>query len=379
MVAQAKFERQHRVENDVGVRGAGDHAEIVDGDVLVDAAHELRYALARFGGELIVGHDGVHVDGGGAAELAAEPLLDVVDLVVQRHDVAVRGDLGVERDHHAAGAVVVHDEVVDALHDGRGENDLLDPLDKFRRGRLTEQGRDGVPRGLNACPEHERCDDDTAPAVDLKRGEVPDERRGEDGGGRRAVGETVHRGRLHRGGADLLADRAVIEIHIELDEDGGEQDAAGEERELHRLGVQDLLHRALGKLDAHEENDHGDDQARDVLQPPVAEGMLGVGLLSRKLEAEQRHDARARIGEVDEGVRRDGDGAGERASEQLECEEQQIEADAHDAAEHPVGLPHGRRGDVLAVFDEFFGQQRDHTGVSLPLDFAGKKKRLVKR
>ena len=103
MVAQAKFERHHRVENDVGVRGAGDHAEIVDGDVLVDAAHELRHALARFGGELIVGHDGVHVDGGGAAELAAEPLLDVVDLVVQRHDVAVRGDLGVERDHHAAG------------------------------------------------------------------------------------------------------------------------------------------------------------------------------------------------------------------------------------------------------------------------------------
>ena len=69
----------------------------------------------------------------------------------------------------------------------------------------------GVSRGLNARPEHERRDDDTAPAVDLKRGEVPDERRGEDGGGRRAVGETVHRGRLHRGGADLLADRAVIE------------------------------------------------------------------------------------------------------------------------------------------------------------------------
>ena len=56
---------------------------------------------------------------------------------------------------------------------------------------------------------------------------MPDERRGEDGGGRRAVGETVHRCRLHRGGADLLADRAVIKVHVELDEDGGEQDAAG--------------------------------------------------------------------------------------------------------------------------------------------------------
>ena len=40
-----------------------------------------------------------------------------------------------------------------------------------------------------------------------------------------------------------------------------------------------IFHRALGKLDAHEENDHGDDQARNVLQPPVTEGMLGVGLV----------------------------------------------------------------------------------------------------
>ena len=117
----------------------------------------------------------------------------------------------------------------------------------------------------------------------------------------------------------------------------------------------------------------------ETIKPPVAERMLGVGLLSRELEAEQRHNARARIGEVVEGVRRDGDGAGECAGKQLEREEQHIEADAHDAAEHPVGLPHGRRGDVLVVFDEFFCQQRDHTGVSLPLDFAGKKKRLVKR
>ena len=40
-----------------------------------------------------------------------------------------------------------------------------------------------------------------------------------------------------------------------------------------------------------------------------------------------------------------------------EREEQHIEADAHDAAEHPVGLPHGRRGDVLAVFDEFLANR----------------------
>jgi len=50
--------------------------------------------------------------------------------------VLLGGQFHMDRGKLVAGAVVVHDEVVDALHDGRGENDLLDPLDKFRRGRL---------------------------------------------------------------------------------------------------------------------------------------------------------------------------------------------------------------------------------------------------
>lgn len=140
-----------------------------------------------------------------------------------------------------------------------------------------------------------------------------------------------------------------------------------------------LLHRALCQLHAHKENDHGDDEAGDILQPPVAERMLRIGPLPRQLEAEQRHDARSRVGEVIEGVRRHGDGAGERTGKQLERKEQHIKADADDAAENAVGLPHSRIGHIGAVFDKALGKKRDHTFVSISLDFAGKKNFLVNR
>ena len=38
LVAEAEVIGNYRVENDVGMGGAGDHAEIVDGDLIVDAA-----------------------------------------------------------------------------------------------------------------------------------------------------------------------------------------------------------------------------------------------------------------------------------------------------------------------------------------------------
>ena len=71
----------------------------------------------------------------------------------------------------------------------------------------------------------------------------------------------------------------------------------------------------------------------------MTEGMLGVGLLSCKLEAEQRHNARARIGEVVEGVRRDGDGAGEGPGKELAQKQQQVQPDPNSAAENTVGRP----------------------------------------
>ena len=66
-------------------------------------------------------------------------LFHVVDLVVQSEDIAVRGDLSMQRDHHASGAVVVHHKVVDAADNLTFHHDVADLLHKLLRWRLAEQ------------------------------------------------------------------------------------------------------------------------------------------------------------------------------------------------------------------------------------------------
>ena len=112
-----------------------------------------------------------------------------------------------------------------------------------------------------------------------------------------------------------------------------------------------------------------------ILGTAAAVAVTGAAIVALDKILNQKDPLHVEEGEFPEEAEQDAAEAEETAEAYAEAEAKA----ADDAAEQPVGLPHGRRGDVLAVFDEFFGQQRDHTGVSLPLDFAGKKKRLVKR
>src|SRR5699024_4902690 len=77
-VGQVEAVRHAHVEDEVGVRGADDHAEVVDGQRGVDAMHGLLDARAHGGGGLVVHGDGVHVDGRLAAEAGAQLHLDAV-------------------------------------------------------------------------------------------------------------------------------------------------------------------------------------------------------------------------------------------------------------------------------------------------------------
>ena len=186
--------------------------------------------------------------------------------------------------------------------------------------------------------------------------------------GRRAVGQAVRRGRLHGGGADLLPHAAVVAVHVELGADGDKQDRHRQHAALHSLGMQDRAHGVAQQFKAHQQNDDRDDEARDILQPPVAERMLGVGLLPGQTKAQQRHDGRARVGQVVKGVRRDGDRARKRPRKQLEREEQQIDDNAHRAAKHTVSAPHCGIRRVLIVFDEPTRKKTDHSLPSLAFD-----------
>ena len=309
---------------------------------------------------LVVRHDGVHVDDGLAAELVVQLLFHVVDLIVQGKDITVRGDLGVQRDHHAAGTVVMHHKVVDAADGLVCHHDIADLLHKLLRRRLAEQRRKRISRCLKARPQDEQRHDKTAPAVDPPAEKVARERRQQHRRGSRAVGQAVRRRRLHSGRADFLPHAAVVAVHIKLGADGDKQNRDRQRAALHRLGVKDRAHRVTQQLKAHQQNNERDDKPRDVLDPPVAEGMLGVRLLPREAKAQKRHDGRPRVGQVVERIRCDGDRARQRAGEQLEREEQEVDDDTHRAAEHAISAAHLRRADILIVANQVLGEKSDH-------------------
>ena len=113
--------------------------------------------------------------------------------------------------------------------------------------------------------------------------------------------------------------------------------------------MDDLLNRALAQLHAHHQNEQGDQQARQIFDAAVAEGVSVVRLLPRQLKAHQGDHRGAGVRQVIEGVGRHGDGAGEHTGQKLSQRQQQIEKNTHTAGQHAVALPYRRVLYVLIV------------------------------
>ena len=101
----------------------------------------------QLGGELaqpvhlrVADLNGIDVDDRLNAELPVELPLDVVDDIVDLHQVGVGGHLGVDAHHPPARAVVVDDQIVDAHHLAVAEDHVLDGLDGFRLRGMAQQG-----------------------------------------------------------------------------------------------------------------------------------------------------------------------------------------------------------------------------------------------
>ena len=164
-VLQPEAEGRHHVENQVGVGGAGDHAEIVDTEGRIDAMGQLCDLIPEDNGCAVIRGDGVHVDHRLAAQLPVQLLFDVVDGVMDRHDAAGGRDLRVEGDHHPAGAVVMNHQIVNTGDLFVSHHQIFNFFNKFRRGGLSKQGIDGVLGGVYAALENEQCHQNTHPAI----------------------------------------------------------------------------------------------------------------------------------------------------------------------------------------------------------------------
>ena len=123
--------------------------------------------------------------------------------------------------------------------------------------------------------------------------------------------------------------------------------------------MQDFVQTVLGQLHADDQHHHCHRQTGQILEPGVAVGVVLIGGLFRQLEADQAHDVGGCVGQVVDGIRRDGDAAEYGAGDELACKQQQVAEDAHHTGHAAVGAAHGGVAGVLMVFykkpDQGFG------------------------
>ena len=268
--------------------------------------------------------------------------------------------LRVEGDHAPSGAVVVHHQIVYALHGAVGHDDIPYLPHQLRVGGLPQQGRQCLLGRLIGGKQDEQRHHKAHIAVRRQPRPFTDEHgqqhRRRSGG----IGQAVHSRGLHGRGLDPSADAPVIQPHVQLHAHRRRQNAQRQRRERHLLRVEDFLKRGLGQLHAHQKDQPRHRKAGDILDASVAEGVVGVRLPACQPEAQQRHRRGARVRQVVEGVRRHGDGAGELSGKELPRKQQNIQDDAHHAAQRTVGPPHRRRRHIFPVRDQPPGQQSYH-------------------
>ena len=343
------------VEDQVCPGVPADHAEIMDAQCAVKISDNLIYLLLHFQNFLVVGDDGIHVDGGGTVELFLKLMFDMVDLFMDRLDIPLRVNLCMERDHQSAGTVIMYDKVVDIVDQGMGNDDLPDLLDKFLLGRLSQKKVHGFLQSGASRIQDKDPHKYAEPAVQNEAGKVADQCGGQDQRGGDRVAETVHGGGLHGGAVYFAAYGTVVIKHIDLYHNGGGKDTQYKRAAVHGFRMEDLFHGGFCQLEAHDQDRNRNEKAGYVFHPSVSERMFRIGLLSGNPESDERDNGGACVGKIVEGVGRDGDGIAQNTGDPFSEEKKQVQADPHSAAECAVRLTHLGRRIVFPVLYKYGG------------------------
>ena len=79
------------------------------------------------------------MNGSGAMELLLKFVLDMVDLFMDILYIPVYIYLGMQRDHHSAWAVIMNDQVVNAMYQRMIQHDFPDLIDEFLFWWLSDE------------------------------------------------------------------------------------------------------------------------------------------------------------------------------------------------------------------------------------------------
>ena len=363
LLGEGKLKGNGHVKDEVAVRVSAHHTKIVHTHVGVQLEQKLGHALAQSVDLAVVGHDGIHVNGGLNAAFPTQALLNVVDHVVREEDVLLSVHLNVQGRDDVPRTVIVHRQIVNAKRLGVFGNHGVNGGHRLLGGGFAENGVFGLVEDLDARNQNEDRHDHAHVCIqiDRQRGKEQEQQRGQKHrGGGENVREAVGGGRAHHGRVDAGRQAAVKEAEPELDENGKAKHRNGDPTPLGRRWREDLSDRLAQQLKTDQKDQEGDDHRGHVFDPRVTEGMLAVGRLCRDAEGDQRDDLRARVGKVVHGVGHDGDRARERAHEKLGDKEQKIEQNARNARQRSVAAAHTGLAHVFVILHKKAKQKIGH-------------------
>lgn len=127
--------------------------------------------------------------------------------------------------------------------------------------------------------------------------------------------------------------------------------------------MEDFFHRVFDKLNAHHQDEEGDQQATEVFNPAVAIRMVLIRRFGSHLKPRQSHRRGTHVRQVVESVRRDGDAAGEGPQQEFYGKQQQVAQNAYPAAQGAITGADPDVGGVVRIFDAPPDEKINHSAV----------------
>ena len=361
--------RQYEVEDQIHVRFAFRHSEVVYRKVRVHLFRRGERKRVQLVHERIVHHERVEVDRYDTAEFFVHIPFQFIHFLVRDIDVRIRRHFRVEGNDLPTGSVIVHHNVVDTHHVRVFRfivRERVNTLDELGGGGRTEQQIDGFLRRFHAREQYERRNEYPREPV-YRKIEISRDQRGDKyERGRRAIAQTVCRRGFERGGVDELADLTVKEEQPDLDEDRRAEQDQGRRADRRQYGFDDLIDRRFQKFESNDDDDHIDDKAGHVFEPTVTLRVFLIDGLAREPYTDERDDGRACVGDIVERVGDDRHRRRQNTERKFACEQKYIQKYARKPRERGVSAANGG-GVGIGVFADEKSYQKFRHKPSCPL------------
>ena len=237
----------------------------------------------------------------------------------------------------AAGAVVMHHQIVHSQNARIAAHGILDLLHKFRARRFAQQRAERIPHHADAAIQNKHCHSQPHKAIHARNtGKLCYKQRNQHCCRRDHIIAAVGR-RCHQHlRIDHSADLAVEGCHPKLYQNRNRQHGGAEPAEHGRLRVQHLAKAFFAQLYADHQDHHRYRQRRNIFIACMAIGMLHIGRGAAQLKAHQADHIAAGIRKVVQPIGQNGNAAKHGPRRQLTGAQQYVTHDAHHAGQVAV-------------------------------------------